>query len=104
MAAKKRIPKPFTPSDYLMGGKRVGQKYTAWNTYGQGKPDFGKGAGPGEPYHKVTKTNLGKDIIKRPDWGNSKTPVFNKPTAKNPKFGVKTDPRTAAIRKRLGWS
>lgn len=40
------------PPDWLRGSMKKGGKYTAWNTFGQGKPDFGKGKGPGDPYHE----------------------------------------------------
>lgn len=45
----------YKPFDYLKGSKTLGQNYTAWDTYGQGKPDFGKAKGPGDPYHEITK-------------------------------------------------
>lgn len=43
----------YKPANYLRGDKNPGRKYTAWNTYGQGTPDLGKKAGPGDPYHEV---------------------------------------------------
>lgn len=54
---KKRLAddQKYKPADYLKGGAGVGQKYTAYNTYSQGKPDFGKSTGPGDPYHEVSK-------------------------------------------------
>lgn len=47
--------KSYTPADYLRGSKKVGGTYTAFDTYGQGTPDFGHQKGPGEPYHEVQK-------------------------------------------------
>lgn len=91
------------PADWMSGGTKVGDTYNAWDTYGQGKPDFGVGAGPGEPYRQVQKKvprpkpaikaqlpNY-KDIISGA--GNSTLP-FNPP-------GTRSDPRTDAIRRRL---
>lgn len=124
MAAKKaKLPTPpkpkipaqrvKKPGDYLRGGKThgttVGENYTAWNTYGQGKPDFGKGPGPGEPYHEVQKkvqTPLpgpkgrmnppkwapGPTLPKRPGGTLPFTPPGNK---------GKVDARLAAIKRRL---
>lgn len=92
---------PVKPADYLKGSTKIGQKYTAWNTYGQGKPDFGKGKGPGDPYHEVQKT-VAKPGIKKdlpawaarpqglPDWAQGGSSSAAKP-----------DPRTEAIRRRL---
>ena len=110
MAKPKPKPKPKPPKvrnrpfDYLRGGRYVGEKYTAWDTYGQGRPDFGKGAGPGEPYREIIKTN-------------SKAPRPPKQTQLSPPVGLPQRPpqggsggkfhrdaRIAAIRKRLGWS
>lgn len=121
MAAKKKAklptpPKPKIPAqrvkkpvDYLRGGKTggttVGENYTAWNTYGQGKPDFGKGPGPGEPYHEVQKkvqTPLPGPKTNRPGWA---TLPGRKPA---PGGGLpfhppgKPDSRIAAIKRRLG--
>lgn len=76
--------KTANPSDYLRGSKIIGQKYTAWNTYNQGKPDFGKGSGPGTPYHEIQKT------VKQSSPSRTWSPV--------------SDPRMEAIRRRLGWS
>lgn len=96
MAAKKKkkLPTPapakpvtYTPPDYLRGSKTVGKKYTAYNTYGQGRPDFGKDLGPGEPYHEVQKT------VQKPI-----------PQSRLPKWGTINslhDARLSAIRRRL---
>lgn len=101
----KARPKLFTPGDYLRGSKIAGNQYTAWDTYGQGRPDFGKGAGPGEPYREVKKTNSGIGAITRP-----KSPILNPPkqgripTISSPsRPGVTNDPKVLAIRRRLGW-
>lgn len=102
-------PKPkYTPSDYLRGSKTVGESYTAWDTYGQGKPDFGKGAGPGEPYREVQRR-----VRKPPAWTKPKTPTQGvKPSSGRiaapgwigKSISGSSDPRVSAIRKRLGWS
>lgn len=84
------------PSDWLFGSNKVGSKYTAWNTYGQGKPDMGKGVGPGEPFHKIQKTVLRSG---GPDWKPSRPSgpeVVGRSTT-----SAKNDPRTEAIRRRL---
>lgn len=103
--AKKPIPKPKPwnlPSDYLRGSKHVGEKYTAWDTYNQGRPDFGKKGGPGTPYHEVQHTNLKS---KTPPWALPGK-VIPKPPAQRtshlPQWKP-TDARVSAIRKRLGW-
>lgn len=92
------------PADYLSGGTSVGDTYNAWDTYKQGKPDFGKGAGPGEPYHQVQKKIA--PTRKKPPGNNppklgtivsgvgNSTPTYGPP-------GTKSDPRTDAIRRRL---
>lgn len=100
---KKPKPKTFTPNDYLSGSKTVGQKYNAWNTYGQGKPDFGKGAGPGEPYHIVQKANVGKNISLPGtiNWAGNNANTWQRPTAGTVK---NASPYVAAIRRRLGWT
>ena len=103
-------PKPITanPFDWLRGSKIVGQKYTAWDTYGQGRPDFGKQIGPGDPYHEIQKT-----VVK----GSEKPPVEELNAARGITGGLRlgvrgnpnasgtvipqTDPRTEAIRRRL---
>lgn len=105
----KKKPVRYKPADFIRGTQNVGDKYTAWDTYGQGKPDFGKGAGPGEPYREVSKRNTGRP-------GVSAVPKGVKPAAGSvvpsggPSWIAKTrvggnssDPRIAAIRKRLGW-
>lgn len=90
-------PKPhvptYKPADYLSGSQTVGQKYNAWNTYGGKKPDFGKGAGPGTPYHVVQKT------VKKP----SIKPTSNTPSyGKVVNMGQSGDARVDAIKRRLG--
>lgn len=45
----------YVPQDYLKGSKAEGKSYTAADNFGQGTPDRGRGAGPGTPYHEVTK-------------------------------------------------
>lgn len=86
---KPKPPKPpskspiYKPPDYLSGGQRIGEKYKAWSTFGSKKPDFGKGAGPGIPYHVVNKT-----VAKPVKPGNTKP--------------LQTDPRSEAIKRRLG--
>jgi hypothetical protein len=111
-ATYKRPPKKpirYKPADFLRGSQMVGEKYTAWDSHGQGKPDFGKGAGPGEPYREVQKTNRkppkaspGSSAAKgvMPSQGNVTGPSW---IAKGP-MANRNDPRIAAIRKRLGWS
>ena len=84
-------PKNYKPDDWLKGSTRVGGDYTAFDTYGQGRPDFGHGAGPGTPYHTVQKkVQLPK--INTPKWG---IPMGT---------GTSVDPRISAIRRRLGWA
>lgn len=97
MATTKR----YRPADYLRGSTQIGKKYTAYDTYGQGRPDFGAGAGPGEPYHEVQK------IVRKP----AKPPKWVPPQASplpshipNLPGTVKRDPRIDAIRRRLGWA
>lgn len=88
------------PDDYLRGSKFVGEKYTAWDTYGQGRPDFGKGAGPGEPYREVQKV---MKPINKPNTPPTKPSPINRPN--KPQWGSRrlNDARARAIRKRLGW-
>lgn len=94
-------PKPFKPSDYLRGSTKPGEKYTAFSNYGQGRPDFGKGAGPGSPYREVTRTNPGRAAAETPSW---RPPTSKTATYTRPRSGTLTrDPRTSAIRRRLGW-
>jgi hypothetical protein len=109
-AKKKPIPKKpykppvktFKPKDYLSGSKKVGGKYKAWNTYNQGTPDMGKGAGPGEPYHVVTQTNTGKNFpVKTNPQAPPSTPISVRPRAGTV---TSTSPYVAAIRRRLGWT
>lgn len=108
MAVNKNLPKPpqkkpkpttpqhvrNAPTDYLRGGKTkghtVGEGYTAWNTYGQGKPDFGKGPGPGEPYHEVQKK------VQKPLPGSQKPPWATVP-------GRKASPMPSPIPRKLPW-
>lgn len=77
------------PSDWLSGGMKNGAKYQAWDTFGQGKPDFGKGKGPGDPYHSVTRT-VGKPHASRPQIPRNKT-----------QYNPKGDARLDAIQRRL---
>lgn len=94
-------PKTFSPSDFLRGSKNVGQKYTAWDTYGQGKPNFGKGVGPGSPYREVVKANTGSNATSGGGWTPPRSPgqTYNRPRSGR----LTGDPRTSAIRRRLGW-
>lgn len=109
--------KVFKPSDYLKGPTIIGQNYTAWDTYGQGRPDFGKGAGPGDPYHEVIKKNSGLNPPQRGGIPSGTTGSdYHRPT-QGGYGGVNGggflpggsgnlgtgDPRIMAIRKRLGW-
>lgn len=101
MAIKKPAPKPvikqptYKPPDYLSGSQRVGQKYKAWDTFGAGKPDFGKGAGPGIPYHVTEKT------VTKPVTVTGQTPRFGKVAKIGPSQEKRNDPRADAIRRRL---
>jgi hypothetical protein len=129
-------PKTFKPGDYLKGSTTVGQNYTAWDTFGQGKPDFGKDLGPGDPYHEVLKKNSGfnppqrgvggvdnpvtgpgmgqpiklGNVFGQPQRngtqptsnGGSRSPLVNNLLQHS--LNNTSDPRIAAIRKRLGWS
>jgi hypothetical protein len=98
---------PFTPADYLKGSRKVGGAYTAWDTYGQGRPDFGVGAGPGTPYHEVQKKvkapapwgSMGHSQTPLPKWAGGMQSLPTNNTA----IGG-SDPRITAIRKRLGWA
>jgi hypothetical protein len=106
-----KIPSPGTnskPANYLRGSKTIGQKYTAYDNYGQAKPDFGKGNGPGTPYHEVQKIvqkavpGAGKPVtpgppssgIKLPKWAGRGLPT-------KPSGTLAKDARVAAIRNRL---
>jgi hypothetical protein len=113
MAAKKKKP-IYKPSDYLRGSKTIGGKYTAWDTYGQGRPDFGKGSGPGEPYHEVQKNvklpkpkprlpSPGKFPKPTPRPNNPSLPPFENASAGPPGSFSPRNPRIEAIRRRLGW-
>jgi hypothetical protein len=88
------MPRSVTPLDWLSGSKTPKGKYTAWDSFGQGLPDFGKGAGPGEPYRKVTKT---VPMSAPPKWAPS-SPTKGSGT---PSGVQASDPRTEAIRRRL---
>lgn len=111
---KKPNPKPEVlkkpPEDYLRGSKTVGGKYTAWNTYGAGKPDFGKSAGPGDPYHEVEKRV--RKPLPIPKGGQKPTLPWGPPKvrttlpARNNVGLPQTNDgnmRMEAIRRRLGW-
>lgn len=99
--SKPKKPKTFKPSNYLRGSTTPGGKYTAFTNYGQGRPDFGKGAGPGTPYREVTRVNPGRNYTEWPDW---EPPASKTGTYSRPRSGTLTrDPRTSAIRRRLGW-
>jgi hypothetical protein len=100
----------YVPPDYLSGSKTIGGKYTAWDTYGQGRPDFGVGEGPGTPYHQDQKT-----VTAPPPWGpmgTGQTPLpkwagglpYRPGSTSNPPSSNVSDPRITAIRKRLGWT
>lgn len=115
MAVKKvRVKTSQLPTDYVKGSKVVGEKYNAFNTYGQGTPDFGASKGPGDPYHVVQKT-MRANTAKPTPWRsvlNSVGTVFdrNNPPAGGVRFGSNGtygennyNARVAAIRKRLGW-
>ena len=97
----KKKPKYHKPADFLRGSTTVGKTYTGYSNYSQGKPDFGKGAGPGTPYHEVQRLNTGRD------WapvGGSGSPGTRAGSYSRPGYGrVTGDPRTLAIRRRLGW-
>lgn len=112
---KLKVPKPGVnknPANYLRGSKTIGQKYTAYDNYNQGKPDFGKGAGPGTPYHEVQKTvqkaipGAGKPVnagpptnshIHLPNWFGRSPSIGNGGYLDN----IVRNARSAAIRKRL---
>jgi hypothetical protein len=102
MAKKPKPPRIFKPADFLRGSTKVGQKYTAWTNYNQGKPDFGKGSGPGTPYSEITRLNTGQNWSQLPSPPRSPS---SRPTYSRPSFGRLTDdPRASAIRRRLGWN
>ncbi len=96
---KKRNP---NPPNYLRGSHLEGEKYTAYSNYDQGRPDFGKGSGPGEPYHEVTRTVQkplpGPPAPKSPRWAPGRSPVKPKP---RPTGNLWNDAKQRAIRKRL---
>lgn len=109
-----RVPRPEVPGmskksdrrkpyDYLRGSIKPGGKYTAWNTYGQGKPDFGYGKGPGEPYHEVQKrvTAGGPQMPPRGRPGSPTKPIVGAGDASTLPWGKGRDPRIEAIRRRL---
>lgn len=118
MAAKPNLPKPpqakpkpvkYTPADRLRGGTTVGSNYTAWDTYGQGKPDFGKDVGPGDPYHevskKVAKPLPGSGQVKPLPWGTpNQSRNSNLPNWVNramPSSGTGNNAWIDAVRRRL---
>lgn len=80
----------YKPFDWIRGSVIPGQKYTAWNTYGQGTPDFGKGKGPGTPYHEVQKR-----IPKNPRRKPASVGIGTLP------ISTGNDPRGDAIQRRL---
>lgn len=96
---KTAFPKIYNPTDFLRGGKKIGDKYTAWNTYGGEKPDFGKGKGPGDPYHETQRTvaSYVKEQAKGGLGGAQKPTGPTWPGGKP----TKPDPRSEAIRRRL---
>lgn len=100
-AALAKKTKVFKPNDYIKGGTKVGTDYTAYANYNQGKPDFGKGYGPGTPYHEVTRRNTGRNYA-----GSLPKPPAHQGSATyhRPSYGAATgDSRASAIRRRLGW-
>lgn len=106
MASK---PKTYKPGDWLKGSTTIGKQYTAWDTYGQGKPDFGAAQGPGDPYHEVQKTV--RRPVKPPKWVPPKTlpQAPGRPSERSwiPPGTISTghsDPRISVIRRRLGWA
>lgn len=92
------------PKNWLRGGTKIGQSYTGWNTHNQGKPDFGKGAGPGIPYQEVTGKIKNPTGGKVPDWvlnvEKPPNPVERKPTKM--KWPSQRDAALEAIQRRLG--
>lgn len=84
------------PLDWLSGSQTPGKKYTSWSDFGQGIPDFGKGAGPGTPYRKVQKTVPNK-VVKPPSW----VPAQPQGGPVGTPSSQATDPRSEAIRRRL---
>src|SRR5205809_4860255 len=107
------MPKPktpartYTPNDYLRGSKNIGGTYTAFDTYGQGTPDFGHALGPGDPYHEVQKK-----IQPMPKWAGSGSKALkwapginigstNPAQSTQPAAIGSSDPRIEAIRRRL---
>ncbi|GHF92149.1 hypothetical protein GCM10018783_73740 [Streptomyces griseosporeus] len=78
----------YKPPDWLRGPQILGQNYTAWQTFNNARPDFGKELGPGEPYREATK----------------KVSKFSLPVTKpngTAQWKPPADPRTEAIRRRL---
>lgn len=80
----------YKPADWVSGGVTIGGKYNRWDTFGQGTPDMGKGAGPGDPYHVV------QSIVQKPP-----TKPITQPAKDYGNAGPGIDPRTEAIRRRL---
>lgn len=117
MAAKRiakqvKTPPSYKPTDYLRGSQAVGQKYTAWDNFNQGRPDFGKGAGPGTPYHEVTK-KVPNTPLQWPS-GPSTPPSGTRPpkprwvsqvgVQSRPPSRIANEARINVIRRRLGWT
>lgn len=90
----------YKPTDYLSGSQVLGKKYKAWDTYGQGTPDLGKGAGPGMPYHVVSKTvKKPKPVPKKPTpWQQKTQETF--PGSNSSSAHARMD----ALKRRLGWA
>jgi hypothetical protein len=88
------------PRDWAGGSTTIGGTYDAWNTYGQGAPDMGVGAGPGLPYHTTKKKVKTPAPMPLPSRGG---PMSQRP---EPHWngGNWNDARISAIRKRLGWA
>lgn len=88
------------PPDYIRGSKTVGGEYTAWETAGRGKPDFGKSKGPGDPYREVKKKVKKPFPIPpsgaKPDSGYGRNLPMQRATL------PKKDLRINAIKRRLG--
>lgn len=122
MTAKKKLPTPkkppsnlpskrvTRPADYLRGGKTggrtIGETYTAFDTYGQGKPDFGHGAGPGDPYHEVQRkvqAPVPGHENHSPPWapGSGNATIPRKPLPWNSPGGSSSNAWLDAVRRRL---
>lgn len=90
------LPSARKPYDWLKGGTKVGAKYSAYSNYGQGAPNLGKGKGPGDPYHVVTKKVKKGSMV--PSWAKDAMAPTN---GVAPKWEPTGDARTDAIRRRL---